>query len=264
MIFYFAGHGVLDNERSAIGLLEEIGCVDLPEWAASINVTQLATALPTKRTSGCWVFFDACQEVVTDLIERRGAPGVVLMNPGIREVTNIVVDAVALAGSRAGSQSWAPSDDQPPFFTQALLEGLRGACAEEVNHIGWAVTGKQLLFCLPQVADAALGYRKLSPQPLSLFNQDVPFLKIPNPEVPVLVTTETEAHMLFAQGMNAADGNGRVFTRASTDRGLEWRFRVPADDVRYVASATFPERIDPYRDGSFIGRPPAQRVVLKQ
>ncbi|RWB32211.1 MAG: caspase family protein [Mesorhizobium sp.] len=261
MFFYMASHGVTDSDTTAVAVLEDIRSINHRPWAQSINITQLASALPTLQADGCWVFLDACQEVIPTLFQQiNGAQSPALITPDITALTRRRTSSVSLAGSRLGTSAWAPTDGSPPFFTQALIEGLSGASVEYTNTDGWVVTGQQILFTLSRIANAALNNTDLQTESLTQFNRDVKLLRVPHPQIPVVVRTAVESHMLAAVSVTASDGNGRIFTK--NDAEMAWRFRVDPDLARYTTSAQFPAGNPPYQDQVFTAAPPAQIVEL--
>lgn len=261
MFFYMASHGITDSDTTAVAVLEDIRSINHRPWAQSINITQLASALPTLQADGCWVFLDACQEVIPAVFQQiGGAQSAPLITPDITALTRRRTSSVSLAGSRLGSSAWAPAGDAPPFFTQALIEGLSGASVEFTTTDGWVVTGQQILFTLRRIANAAFNNTDLQTESLTQFNRDVKLLRVPHPQIPVVVRTATENHMLAAVSVTANDGNGRVF--AKNDGELAWRFRVDPDLARYTTSAQFPNGNPAYQDQVFIAAPPAQIVEL--
>lgn len=261
MFFYMASHGVTDSDTTAVAVLEDIRSINHRPWAQSINITQLASALPTLLADGCWVFLDACQEVIPAIFQQiNGAQSPALITPDITQMTQRRTSSVSLAGSRLGTSAWAPTDGAPPFFTQALIEGLKGASVELSNTDGWVVTGQQILFTLGRIANAALNNIDLQTEALTHFNRDVRLLRVPQPQIPVVVRTAVENHMLTAASVTANDGNGRVFTK--NDAELAWRFRVAPDFARYTASVQFAGGNPAYQDQVFTATPPAQIVDL--
>ncbi|MBY5855933.1 caspase family protein [Rhizobium leguminosarum] len=263
MFFYMASHGVTDSDTTAVAVLEDIRSINHRPWAQSINITQLASALPTLSADGCWVFLDACQEVIPAIFQQiSGAQSPALITPDITQMTRRRTSSVSLAGSRLGTSAWAPTDGAPPFFTQALIEGLNGASVEYTNADGWVVTGQQILFTLSRIANAALNNTDLQTESLTQFNRDVKLLRVPQPQIPVIVRTAVENHMLAAVSVTANDGNGRLFTK--NDAELAWKFRVDPDFARYTTSAQFAGGNPAYQDQVFTATPPAQIVELME
>lgn len=194
MIFYIATHGVVEPER-VIALLEDVGKNPASPWRQSLDVTSIARGLPAFGAQASWVFFDACQEVVSDIMEAvAGAQALVPINPTITQMAaGRNRPCFALAGSRFGGKAYAPNADDPPYFTQALLAGLGYACIEAVQGEGWVVTSKQLQYHLPDVANAVLDYTSLETEPLKAPARNMPFLRPLNPQVPVAVRTGSSA-----------------------------------------------------------------------
>lgn len=261
LFFYMSSHGAVERDATALALLEDVGTNSNKPWSQSFNVTNLAAALPKTGAGACWVFLDACQEDVTDLTRQvGGAQGVTIITYNIQDLANAKIRSVALAGSRFGGKAWAPTDGKPPFFTQALIEGMRGACVDAVDTLGWVVSGRQLLFGLGEVADAALDYPALETEALTPFNKPSALLKVADPKVPIAVRTAIESHLGGAVAVFAEDGAGTRFDRA--DNELTWRFRVAPDGRKYMATAQFPPAGPVYQSKQFSAVAPAQIVVL--
>nr|WP_236775535.1 caspase family protein [Agrobacterium tumefaciens] len=263
MFFYMASHGVANSDATAVAVLEDVKSTIHRPWGQTINVTQLASALPVLGAGGCWVFLDACQEVIPEILEQiNGVQSPPLITPSITDLAKRRITSVALAGSRLGGTAWAPTDGNPPFFTQALIEGLRGASVEHFDGEGWVVTGQQILFNLDRIANAALDNVGLQTEPLAQFNRRVKLLRVDHPTVPVVIRTAIENHMSIAVSVTASDGNGRVYTKEGND--LSWRFSVEPDMAKYTASAQFAGPQPAYKDSVFTAFPPAQIVELTE
>jgi len=263
MFFYMASHGVANSDATAVGVLEDVKSAAHRPWSQSINVTQLATALPILGADGCWVFLDACQEVVPEILEQvNGVQSQPLITYSVTDLARRRTSSVALAGSRLGGTAWAPTDGNPPFFTQALIEALRGAGVEFFAGEGWMVTGLQILFNLDHIANAALNNAGLQTESLTQFNRRVKLLRVAAPMIPVVVRTATENHMSVAVSVTASDGNGRTYTKVGND--LAWRFRVEPDQAVFTAQAQFAGPHPVYQPASFIAAPPAQIVELTE
>ncbi|MCJ2877529.1 caspase family protein [Rhizobium pusense] len=263
MFFYMATHGVANSDATAVGVLEDVKSAPHRPWGQSINVTQLATALPVLGADGCWVFLDACQEVVPEILEQvNGVQSQPLISYSVTDLARRRTSSVALAGSRLGGTAWAPTDGNPPFFTQALIEALRGAGVEYFIGEGWVVTGLQILFNLDHIANAALNNAGLQTESLTQFNRRVKLLRVAEPMIPVVVRTAIENHMSIAVSVTASDGNGRTYAKVGNE--LAWRFRVEPDQAVYTAEAQFAGPQPAYQPASFIAAPPAQIVELTE
>lgn len=267
MFFYMSSHGIADG-TSAIGVCEDVNEIEEEAWTQSINVTTLAQGVLVNGAGRAWVFFDACQEVVQDLLGApTGSPAFNLVRYSLADLTRLKQKPVALAGSRFGGKAWAPRDGAAPYFTQALLEGLKNACVEPVAGAGWVVTGAQILFGLKRVSEAVLDW-PLETEPLHIFNEpQVALLTVPSPMVPVKVTTETEAHYLSVNAGTAVCSDPAIQPipwQSAVPQTMAWRFRVPADRVHhYLATLQFNNPAVTYSAQQFYALPPAQVVVLK-
>lgn len=261
MFFYMASHGFVEADFSALGALEDLGSVPRRAWENAVNIQNLANSLPTTGAGGCFVFLDACQDVVTDaLADYNGTGAIELFRSGLLKKTRTLVRSVALAGSRFGKKAWAPTDGSPPFFTQALIEGMSTCCVERVHGLGWTVTGLQLMNGLEHVADAALDHVGLQTEALVGFKERVSLLKIVDPQIPIAVRTMVESTINHASLVTANDGNGASFTR--DDNELTWRFRIPPSRSIFVARAEFPGPPPSTTDREFNADAPAQIVTL--
>lgn len=266
LLFYMSSHGVGDMV-AAIGLLEDVAAKPRTRWQNSLNITALAQGAQTTGADRSWLFFDACQEVVADWTI-NGTPGLTLIDFTLKQALKAGRrKPLALAAARLGQRAWAPTDGKPPYFTQALLEGLENLCVEPVSGLGWAVTGEKLWFSLKNVADAAVGWTGLEPEPLMPFNeQGVALIKAAKPEVAIVLRTSVESDFLSAQSLSAVCEDQAVpeQTHVPDGQSMAWRFRVPADQAhRYKASAAFPAGGKAYQPEWFNAVPPAQIVVLK-
>lgn len=267
--FYMSSHGISDGSN-ALGLCEDVLSKKNKKWSQSLNVTTLAKGLTTQLVGAArgWVFFDACQEIVPSLLGRpTGLPGLNLVEFDV-EMSAKASNSCAVAGSPVGGKAWAPTGDEPPFFTQALLEGLKNSCVEAVSGLGWAVTATRLMFDISRVGEAALGRKGLVTATIGSFNQPlVGLLKIDNPMIPVALSTEVEAHMTTASVAVVCDDEDIGDENFNPPPSLDfvWRFRVPAHRKRsYTATATFQQDGPNYDQFVFDPDPPCQFVRLKR
>lgn len=267
--FYMSSHGISDGSN-ALGLCEDVLTMKNRKWSQSLNITTLAKGLTTELVGAArgWVFFDACQEIVPSLLGRpTGLPGLHLIEFDVEQSAK-ASNSCAVAGSPVGGKAWAPTGDEPPFFTQALIEGLSNSCVEAVPNLGWAVTASRLMFDIPRVGDAALGRKGLQTATIGGFNQPlIGLLKIDEPMIPIALSTEVGPHMTSANVAVVCDDatiNDENFTPPP---GLDfvWRFRVPAHRKRsYTATATFTQPEIKYNQAVFDPDPPCQFVHLRK
>lgn len=266
MFLYMASHGVVDRDARAMGLLEDVLSQTNRPWKQSVNVAAIAQGLPLLGISAGWVFLDACQHVIQEVLNTdAGVKSLCWKDPDALELAKAPdVRALALAGSRLGGEAYAPTNGDPPFFTQALLEGLRGACVQSFDKIGWAVCSERLMFDLAKVALAALhGVSLVRPQALVAFNDEMPLATIAEPLMPIAVRTSPESEMHGAHAVYAVrerDGH----RRDRDDQSMTWRFRVPPDGSRYIVSAEFPPDGPVYASEAFQASPSACNVTLRK
>jgi len=264
MFFYMASHGIVDNTCSALGLLEDVKSNPNKPWSESLNITTLATGLPIKGAAGCWVFLDACQEQVPDAMDQiNGADGLSLIDYTTKQLASCIsVRSCALAGSRYGGVANSPVISEPPYFTQALVRGLEGACVERSDDgVDWVVTAKQVGFEVSTVAEAAFDYCDLPAQTLTPFNNKVALLRVINPMVPIAVSTKVLSDMRSAT-ITVDDGEGTILTKSNSDG--TWRFEVPPDyNRKFTVKAEFGTDKLMYAPKTFNAAPAAQVVRLK-
>jgi hypothetical protein len=259
LFFYMATHGVADHNITASGLFEDVLSNRYKKWSASLNVNSLCLTLPVTKASACWVFFDACQELIPDLLGTNdGLAGVTLVDATPKDIANVKVRAVGIAGSLFGQNAWAPNGPQPPYFTQALLEAFN-ACVDRRDDGAWVVTAQRLLFSIPDVAAASFGYEALPVQSLSAFASSPELMTVAAPKVPVVVRTKDIADMAYLQHVTMTDGKNPplVVPRTLTNCFA----RLPPDGLCYEATGVF----DPpmaYQTAKFVAAPCARIVVL--
>jgi hypothetical protein len=267
MFFYMASHGVA-VPGAALGLFEDALSNPHKKWSQSLNVTTLSMGLHVAGAERAWVFLDACQEVVPEMLGQvTGTSGIHLIDYGVTDLVQVGGrKPVALAGSRLGASAWAPTNGDPPYFTQALLVGLSSCCVEPIQDLGWAVTGEKLLFSLGRVAEAALNWSGLEAEALYIFHEPgVALLRVPDPKVPVKIRTNIAAHLVHAaSGQATCDDPAVAVMIWPKNEELSWRFEVEANTRRqYTASFAFPAGGPAYRPRTFDAMPPAQVVVLQ-
>lgn len=249
--FYMSSHGIA-VPGNALGLCEDVLSSQRRKWSASLNVTTLAGGLGTMPLERAWVFFDACQEIVSSLLGApTGVPGLKLIDYSATDQAS-AKSAVALAGSKFGSEAWAPDDGNPPYFTQALIEGLENACVEPVQDLGWTITAERLMFGLP-ILGRIMGI-KVQCTPLTSFNEPgVGLRTVQQPQIPFAITTEVEEHLSEADvDVTCDDVAVPPMQRARGQPGSAWRFRVEAHRKRsFTATARFQTAEPAYKPYEF-------------
>ena len=261
MFFYMSSHGVADRDMSAVGLLEDVGAGRYARWAASVNVSQLAQDLPMTGASACWVFLDACQQVIQDVLNiARGIAGVTTIQPDAIDRMNYPLRTASLAGSRYGDFALAPNAPEPPYFTKALLKAL-DLCGEPAPGQKWVVTGKQIINAIHAIAEVANAYSGLKTEPMNVFNDDVVLIKRDHQaDVPVLVRTDPHTIMGSALGVMATSASGVQYTK--NGNALDWRFTVPATQELHTVNITLPPTAPACAPVTFTATPPVQDVKV--
>jgi hypothetical protein len=268
LFFYMSTHGIAE-EHNALGVCEDVMSSKRRKWYHSLNISTLAIGLAAKTNAGrAWIFFDACQEIVPELFGRfTGTPGLHLIEDIDTRAVARGKRPFALAASKLGTSAWAPTDGKPPFFTQALLHGMRYSCVEAIDGVGWVVTGEKLAFSLSKIAEAALDWRGLQPEQLVRFNEpNVALLRIATPEVPVIIRTAIESHLPQALGALAVCDDNTVEPIAwiKSDE-MAWRFSVAAHpNRRFTVTLNFENGVPHYKPCVFDALPPAKIKVLVQ
>ncbi|MEG8028955.1 hypothetical protein [Sphingomonas aerolata] len=266
--FYMSSHGIADG-ADALGLCEDVLSNPRRLWSQSLNVSTLAPGLTSAigKAACAWVFLDACQEVVPALLgSPTGLPGIYLLEYDLATALK-AADSFGLVGARMGGKAWAPKEDEPPFFTQALLESFGSGCVEPVPDLGWAVTASRLLSDIPLVAEVALGRKGLEVEALTRSPKaHLGLIKVPMPMIPIALSTEVEAHLTQAKVTVVCDDEAvERHEREPGGEDVVWRFKVEAHRKRsYSAKAVFPDGTPVYSPGQFDPNPPAQVVKLRR
>jgi hypothetical protein len=260
MFFYMASHGVAETDKTAIGLLEDVNADEYRKWSNSLNVSSLATGLPITSAAAAWVFLDACQDLVAQE-QPDGTEGLKLISLNAKRLAQAKTRSMGLVGSRFGAKGWAPSGNEAPFFTQALLEALRGACVEAVDGGGWAVSGTLVHTSLARVAEAALAYTGLETESLGLPTSTTYLLSVTDPQIPVIVRTQVQAHLPQASIVKVCSED-KVDEYTMPTKDLDWRLKLKPTRKRFTASAQFANGVPAYRDKAFDAVPPGQIVEL--
>ncbi|MFG1284884.1 caspase family protein [Xanthobacter autotrophicus] len=261
VVFYFSGHGVVDQKGSAIGLLEDVKALRNRPWAATFDVHPLATALGTIGAESAWVFFDACQEISNTLPDTIWkSNGITLKELSLEDLANESCEPLAIAGSKLGHLAWAPDAYLPPYFTQVLLKGLSGCCVEKTRAHGWAVTGQTLLFKLRELASAIVEAVEVTPQSLLRYSEGKAFAKVTAPFTPVAVRSEPEMALHMATAVRIMDG--AEVMHSTTEAHFVWRVDVPIVDRDLTVECSVAAGDVELSPQTFRPEPPSHKIVL--
>lgn len=229
IIFYGCSHGVAERDQGGLLVLEDVLSSRNNPWNQLLDVHGMASFLPAKkRGSDVWVFLDACQEVIPNLVQTVGGatPYLPVTATVVEQAKPQVRDSFTLAGSKFGGFAKAPKKGGVAYFTEALLHGLEKSCVERIQN-NWSVTGKELLFGLDKVSFAAYG-TTVTPKPFRGYNEDGILLHVKDPEFPVLVRTIPEKLMKSATdvGLHRPNTAGQPVVSRNNNKAPQWRCSV--------------------------------------
>ncbi|MEM7802089.1 MAG: hypothetical protein AAF633_23045, partial [Chloroflexota bacterium] len=256
-------HGVAERDGSAFLLLEDIHASANNPWENALDMTALAVELPRKTKAGaCWVFMDACQELLENVIRQTdGLAGWKLVTTNVVQAANTRVRSASLAAAKFGKLATAPNDGGVAFFTDALLDALENCCVERTDGGAWATSAKEVLAGVKKVAHIWHGQVTVDPEPLSIFNDELFFLPVPDPKIPVMVTSVPE--ILIARSsvkvIKADSGQEVVLEEHDNGQMNSKRFRVPIDENYIVVVGDPPDTIEK----PFFTKPPAVPVTIR-
>lgn len=229
VVFYFSGHGIVDRQGGAVGLLEDIRSKQNHPWRQSFGALNLIQALQTVGADSVWVFFDGCQEVVAEFAERLWeVKNIDLKEVSLADITGEVCEPLALAGARIGQLAWAPTNGEPPFFTQVLIKGLSGCCVERTNTHGWAVTGRTLLFGLRQLGETMFEEVVVRTQPIFPYSEHKALVAIDQPFMHLTVRSDPEVHLSHAASIRVMHGDVELYSSAIAQ--YVWRVDVALEE----------------------------------
>ena len=154
MLFYGCSHGLADRDSEGLMVLEDVKS-RTNKWRQVLNVSSMASGLPIHfRPGAAWFFLDACQELLTDIVDQiRGVVGIqpVPVTATERREYNMQGGARPLVmGTDYGLRTYAGKEGVA-FFTQALLEGIERYCFEPrgARHF---ITGRKLAQGVPELS----------------------------------------------------------------------------------------------------------------
>lgn len=262
VLFYFSGHGVVNQHGDAVGLLEDVGSVPRRPWEQSFDMTPAITALRTLGAESVWVFFDACQEIAWEFQSKIwSVSNIVFGDVELSQLAEASCDAVAVAGARLGEYAHAPNDRLPPYFTQALLKGMSGCCVEPTRLHGWAVTGKMLLFALSDIADVLIDAVKVKPAALAKFTDRKSLLRVEQPFCTIAVRSRPAAYLQNATRLSVS-ANGAVLSETLTP-GSTWRVDINLGPASVVIGCVHPPESVSLASQTLTLMPPSLNVMLE-
>ena len=262
VVFYFSGHGIADRQGGAVGLLEDIKSKTNRPWAQSFSASNLSQALQTLNPASVWVFFDACQEIVTEFADRLWeVKNIDLKEVNLADITGDVCEPLALAGARTGQLAWAPVDFEPPFFTQVLIKGLSGCCVERTQSHGWAVTGRMLLFGLRQLGETMFDEVVVRPQPILPYSDMQALMTVEQPFMHLTVRSIPEVHLTQMASVQLRHQDVEIMSSVAAE--FVWRVDVTLEDRDLTVECLCQEGAVPLAPQTFRQQAPSFLVTLK-
>lgn len=133
-ILHFCGHGL--RTHSLILLAEDFGAIAVQPWLGSWSFDLTYEAMAACKAKTQCYFVDACQEVSRETLPLQ-IDAQPLMPPDLSRMRQR--DALRLFAAAPGELAFGQRGEVT-LFTRALLRGLAGAGAEQVEDGSWAVT----------------------------------------------------------------------------------------------------------------------------
>jgi hypothetical protein len=241
-------------------------CEDYNERPASktrylLNISSIALALPAaKRAGAVWIFVDACQEVLEELVGIvGGVRGIEPVQADLDQLTTWPVRSTAVGAAAFGQFAYAPVVGGLAYFTEALLHGLEHCCVEAQAGT-WHATTRQLLFSLDDVAFAR-NSRAIRSSVLCSPSGNLRLMRVDNPRIPVAISTRPEAMMASALQVDIwprSNAGSALATKADT-AGI-WRCELSLDERQLEVRLDFAHQ--PQKLLSFDLDPPVVRVEV--
>ena len=151
---YCCSHGLAGRDERGLLVCEDYNINPHSKTGFLLNVGSLAMALPSAVEAGSvWIFMDACQEVLDELVDKPGGVGgIEPVESNIQSITSWPVKSTAIVAAQLGNLTYAPENGGTAYFTQTLLHGLEKCCVESRNG-KWFVTSRQVENTLAQLSD---------------------------------------------------------------------------------------------------------------
>ncbi len=135
VIFFFSGHGVLDPQTQQLYLcLSDTGLEQLSTTALSVQ--HLLQRLQTSQAMQQVIILDACHSGRMEWLGQTASNFIPTLEAALQDHASHDQDFYALLSCSGQDQlSWEFPDLQHSVFSYFLIEGIRGAAADEVGQI---------------------------------------------------------------------------------------------------------------------------------
>jgi hypothetical protein len=234
LLFFFCGHGIAASPDLAL-LLADFGAKPKAPLDGAIDFGLLRQNMDECRAREQCYFIDACRIGSDLLIKNAGFAGLpIIQKTGAFNQTGRNRQAPAFYSTLADAPAFAQSG-KPSLFTEALLQGFKGAGCDERTPGQWQVQTNLLHNALNQLLiDASerleVPQRQINP------TDDLTLIKlnaVATPEVPVVV------------GCRPPDANGDATLvckndthnarRGPNQKKRSWKFSVPLGEYDFAA-----------------------------
>ncbi len=268
MFFYACSHGIADRDETAFLLLEDIYKSSRAKWRNALNVGALASELPwCTRAGACWIFMDACQEILPQVVSQiGGVTGWKLVSTTIEELAIVnkkdIKSAASLAASSFGTLASAPKAGGATFFTKALIEALGECCMELDDQGKWMTSAKEVIFGIEKLVKILFNQINVEYAPLSKFNEELFFLHVSDPKIPVVITTVPGVHIKKPGKILEKSSGKLVHSKKSGNiivggkSTMQWLVHV--SPMKY-----FKVNLGSKLSGEFYSKPPAKSFEVK-
>ncbi|WP_025109718.1 caspase family protein [Pseudomonas sp. H1h] len=125
-VFYFCGHGVSDGVNQFL-IADDFG-EDGVTWANTFHVSNTHQATIRATSARIVYVIDACREFSDDVLDQLDIPRG--LTEGTKKGKITCAGSAILRSTSANRLAYTP-DEGVTYFTQALLQALRGYCGEE-------------------------------------------------------------------------------------------------------------------------------------
>lgn len=261
LFLYCSSHGLAERDLRCFLVCEDYNERPTNKARYLLNIGSIALALPAaKRAGAVWIFVDACQEVLEELVQTvGGVSGIEPVQAGVDQVTSWPVRSMAVGAAGFGQFAYAPIAGGLAYFTEALLHGLEHCCVEA--HAGeWHITTRQLMLTLHDVAFARHA-RVINSSLLSNPSCNQRLMRVDDPRIPVAISTRPEAVMASAQQVDIwPRRNGGLVLATKADAASTWRCELSLEERQLEVRLDFAQ--DPQKTRSFDLDPPAVRVEV--
>jgi len=260
---YCCSHGLAGRDERGLLVCEDYNVLPHSTTGFLLNVGSLAMALPSAVEAGCvWIFMDACQEVLDELVDKPGGVGgIEPVESDVQKITNWPVKSTAIVAAQLGQLAYAPEDGGTAYFTQTLLHGLEKCCVESQNG-KWFVTSRQIENTLAQLSDV-LDVRNVETSRLTNIQPGHKLMMIEEPKIPIAVATTPETLMtraIQAEIKPRRPGSNPVETKSGSE--ATWRTELSLEERLYEVCLSYDDEAPRQQD--FDLDPPSVFVRMEQ